>query len=143
MPEKVMLTVDAVVFVNVNREFHVLLVKRKTEPFRGKYALPGGFVEENETVENAAVRELLEETGLSGISLKKFDTYSNPGRDPRGRTVTVTFVGMADSDKISPKAGDEVESVELFPVNRLPPLAFDHEQIIADTLIYLRIYPKL
>jgi 8-oxo-dGTP diphosphatase len=143
MPEKVLLACDAVLFVNVNKEFHVLLVKRKYDPHKGLYALPGGFVEDNETVEDAVMRELLEETGITGVSMRRFDTYANPGRDPRGRVVTITFVGIADSDKLLPKPGEETESVDFFPVNRLPDLAFDHKQIINDTLMYLRIYPKI
>ena len=98
------LTVDAIVF-NDNSE--ILLIQRSSKPFKDLWAFPGGFVNEDETVETAVCRELEEETGINDVELKQFHTYSEPDRDPRHRTVTVAFVGKV-LNSVKPVAGDDV-----------------------------------
>ena len=127
-----MLTADCVV-VNPRRE--VLLVSRGNEPYKGCWALPGGFMEMDETIEHCALRELQEETGLTATesALRLIGIYSAPGRDPRGRTVTAAFLLRLTADA-SATAGDDAAAVRWWALDALPPLAFDHAQIIADSL---------
>jgi 8-oxo-dGTP diphosphatase len=126
------LTVDAVVFRESDQK-EVLLIQRSNEPFKDLWAFPGGFVDMDETVEDAAERELLEETSLNGITLKQFYTYSAIHRDPRHRTVSVVFVGNAKSGA-EPKAGDDAKNARWFRLDNLPALAFDHAEILNDIL---------
>ncbi len=139
MGENISFTSDAVVFTIRQDELQILLIKRKKDPFKGMYALPGGFVEDNEKVEDTASRELYEETGVKNIFLKKFDVYSEPGRDPRGRVVTVAFIALISSDKIKLKSKDDAESADWFSVYELPKLGFDHNKVIKDSLKQLRL----
>jgi 8-oxo-dGTP diphosphatase len=111
--------------------YDLLLIQRKRDPFAGKWALPGGFVDMDETVEDAVGRELFEETSLSGIALKQFYTYSAIHRDPRHRTVSVVFVGKAEKNT-EPKAGDDAKNARWFSLDDLPALAFDHAEILKD-----------
>ncbi len=120
------LTVDCVVTSNSS----VVLIKRKNAPYKGFYALPGGFVEENETVEAACIREAREETGLDLKNLFLVGVYSSPNRDPRGRTVTVAFLAEADLSQL--QAGDDASEVEIVNDWRNKNLAFDHKQILSD-----------
>jgi 8-oxo-dGTP diphosphatase len=123
------LTVDCVVIYNNG----IVLIKRKNEPFKGHYALPGGFVEYGESVEDALKREMEEETGLDVIPLKIVGVYSRPDRDPRGHTVTVAFLCIGEGNL---KAGDDAKEVFVFPVEEALklPLAFDHGEILRDAL---------
>lgn len=129
-----MLTADCMV---TNSRGEVLLVRRGNDPFKGCWALPGGFMEMDETIEHCAVRELEEETGLkvSEKDLRLIGVYSAPGRDPRGRTVTAAYAvsgkWIEESGKIA-VAGDDAAEVRWWPLNALPPLAFDHAQIVSD-----------
>ena len=123
------LTVDAVVFQKSARKTEVLLIQRKNPPFRGGWALPGGFVDLDETLEKAVVRELFEETGLKNIQLKQMHAFSTPGRDPRGHTISVVFWGILENDQ-KPKAGDDAQNAKWFDLNKLPKLAFDHDEVI-------------
>ncbi|WP_456367771.1 NUDIX domain-containing protein [Thermococcus sp.] len=123
------ITVDAVIIHNNG----VVLIRRKNEPFRDHYALPGGFVEYGETVEEALIREAREETGLNVRPIKLVGVYSRPDRDPRGHTITVAFLCIGEGEL---KAGDDAKDVFVFPVDealRLP-LAFDHSEILKDAL---------
>ncbi len=122
------LTVDCVVFKNDS----IVLIKRKNPPFRGQYALPGGFVDEGETAESACIREAREETGLEVSNLTVIGAYSNPGRDPRGRTVSIAFMAEADLSKL--KAGDDAAEAELVKNWQDHQIAFDHRKIIEDAL---------
>lgn len=124
------LTVDCLIFYPYNNQWHILLIQRKNEPFAGQWAFPGGFVDMEETLEQAAARELQEETGLSGISLKQLHTFSEPGRDPRGHTVSVCFYGFTNTNNNQAQAADDARQAEWFPLSALPALAFDHSHII-------------
>ena len=123
------LTVDCVVFAGDS----VVLIKRKNPPFQGQYALPGGFAEENETVEEACIREAKEETNLDLKNLRLIGVYSKPDRDPRGRTVSVAFLAEAYDISVL-KAGDDAKEIELVSDWQNIDLAFDHKQIIFDAM---------
>ena len=122
------LTVDCVLFDPQGR---VLLIRRKNEPFRGGYALPGGFVDVGETVEAACRRELFEETGLTVKGLRLIGVYSDPHRDPRGHTVSAAFLASLD-EPTTPQAGDDAAAAEWIADWRGKTLAFDHAQILDD-----------
>jgi len=114
------------------KDGRILLIKRKNEPFKGKWALPGGFVEYGEKVEDAVVREVKEETGLITKTKEILGVYSDPNRDPRGHTVTVVFLLEIINGKL--KAEDDADSVKFFNLNKLPDLSFDHGKIIQDII---------
>lgn len=123
-----MLTADCVV---VRHRAEVLLVRRGNEPYKGCWALPGGFMEMDETIEHCAVRELQEETGIcmTEDKIRLIGIYSAPGRDPRGRTVTAAYRIDVDTSTEA-TAGDDAAEVRWWPLTELPPLAFDHNEII-------------
>lgn len=123
------LTVDIIVFRMMGNLPEVLLIRRANEPFKNVWALPGGFVDQDEPLEAAAARELHEETGLTGIILTQMHTFGNPGRDPRGHTVSVIYVGYLPVGAEA-RASDDAAETAWFRVNDLPALAFDHEQVI-------------
>ena len=123
------LTVDIIIFRIFENEPEVLLIKRANEPFKGQWALAGGFVDKDEPLEEAAARELKEETGLNGILLTQMHTFGSPGRDPRGHTVSVVYVGYLPVGAEA-TAGDDASEIAWFGVNELPELAFDHSLII-------------
>ena len=124
------LTVDIVLFHRRGDRFEVLLIKRSREPFKGRWAFPGGFVDENESLEDAAARELKEETGLTGIRLKQIGAYGDPGRDPRGHTVSVVFASLLD-ERAPVKAADDALDAAWHSALAPPTLAFDHEKILS------------
>jgi 8-oxo-dGTP diphosphatase len=126
-----MVTVDAVVFSLSGDKTQVLLVNRGREPYKGMWAVPGGFVDMDEELEDAVARELQEETGLSGVKLEQMRTFGKCGRDPRGRQISIAFTGIATEgqDKIRP--GDDAAKAKWFDIKKLPgDLAFDHEEMI-------------
>jgi len=129
-------TVDAIL---VSPQHSVLLIERGRDPFKGKWALPGGFIEMDEELDVACRRELEEETGLRVGELKQFRAYGGVNRDPRHRTISVLFYAFTDDELIA-NAGDDAAKAQWFPLNQLPELAFDHEQIInefkAEILIF-------
>jgi len=127
LPRTPALTTDCAVFDARGR---VLLIRRRNPPFEGRYALPGGFVDVGETVEDACRRELKEETGLKVGALRLIGVYSEPERDPRGHTCSIAFLARIDSAE--PKAGDDAAAVEWVKDWRSLALAFDHAQILAD-----------
>jgi len=126
---KIFVTVDAVVFRKAENVWHVLFIKRKNDPFKGKWALPGGFVDVGEDLPAAAARELEEETGLVVSDLEQLGAFGTPGRDPRQHTVSVVYTGFADKNAEA-IAADDADAVAWFPVKSLPELAFDHLDIV-------------
>jgi 8-oxo-dGTP diphosphatase len=127
-----MVTVDSLIFAVDGDEAKVLLIKRGGEPFKGQWAIPGGFVEIDEELKDAAARELAEETSLTGIELEQMHTFGTVGRDPRGRQITIVYVGTTCPENMGVKGGDDAEEARWFDVNALPQcLAFDHRDVIA------------
>ena len=125
-----MVTVDAIVVKRSNDHAAVLLIKRKNDPYKGKWAFPGGFIEMEEELEDAVVRELAEETGLQGIQLEQMHTFGRVGRDPRGRQITIAFMGFTDDNNATVKGGDDAEEAKWFDINNLPTnIAFDHDKV--------------
>jgi 8-oxo-dGTP diphosphatase len=124
------LTVDIAIVTRDVRP-KVLLIRRKNKPFAGSWALPGGFVDENERLADAARRELREETGIATAALEQVYTAGDPGRDPRGWTVSVVYLAQVHPAEVKPKAGDDAAEVAWYPLDELPVLAFDHEMLIA------------
>ncbi len=128
--------VDLVVFRPHKSTVSVLLIKRGHQPFAGKWALPGGFVDQDEDLADAARRELNEETHLEVEHLRQLGAYGKPGRDPRGHTVSVVFLAELGSNASIQglEAGDDATDAQFFSTNALPDLAFDHAQIVQDAL---------
>ena len=125
-----MVTVDAAVFTFSDDKAKVLLINRGNEPFKGKWSLPGGFVEIDEELEDAVARELAEETGLVNVTLEQMRTYGNVGRDPRGRQITIVYMGIATEGLGKIKAGDDAAEVRWFDIEKLPKdMAFDHNEV--------------
>jgi ADP-ribose pyrophosphatase YjhB (NUDIX family) len=132
-------TVDIVVFSIREEHLQVLFVKRGAEPFKGKWALPGGFVNLQESLEDAAQRELQEETGVAHAYLEQLYTYGDPERDPRGRVITVAYFALIPTNiSFEVEAGSDATSARWFVVAELPELAFDHADIVAYALRRLR-----
>ena len=123
-------TTDIVIFTIREAQLKVLLVKRKGEPYRAKWALPGGFVNPDENLRQSAERELAEETGVSDVFLEQLYTFGDPGRDPRERIITVAYYALIPSDKIELKAATDAEAVGWFAMDEVPELAFDHVKIL-------------
>jgi 8-oxo-dGTP diphosphatase len=124
------LTVDVVIFTIRGGALHVLLVRRAAPPFAGRYAIPGGFVHEAESLEAAARRELAEETGVRDVYLEQLYTFGDPGRDPRGRVVTVAYFALIASDETPLRAGTDAAEARWFAMDAVPALAFDHRAIL-------------
>ena len=122
------LTVDALIFSKDLKR--VLLIKRGMPPFKGQWALPGGFVGMDETLEEAVSRELEEETGLVGLKLNQYRAFSALDRDPRHRNISIVFFAFIDHSHAEVKAGDDASDSRWFKLNKLPDLAFDHNEII-------------
>jgi 8-oxo-dGTP diphosphatase len=136
--QTIQVTVDIVVFTVNEQTLQVLLIERGIDPFKGLYALPGGFVRAEETLEQAAFRELLEETGTKGVYLEQLYTFGDPDRDPRGRVVTVAYYALVPTDKSPLLAGTDAAAAGWYPVSALPPLAFDHKKIVEYAVDRLR-----
>lgn len=137
---KIFVTVDVVLFRKMNSSYEILLIQRLNDPFKDYWALPGGFVDENEELETAAKRELFEETDIQLFQVKQIKAYGNPNRDPRHHTISVAFMGEIDS-LAEAKAKDDAKSVKWFSIDELPALAFDHAEIIRDTIEKFIIKP--
>lgn len=122
------LTVDGIVL----SDGKILLIKRKNDPFKGKWALPGGFVEYGEKVEEAVLREIFEETGLKTSINQIFGVYSDPNRDPRGHTISIVYILEIIGGDLT--GGDDASDAKFFKPDELPVLSFDHDIIIKDVL---------
>lgn len=124
-------TSDVVVFTLREEALQVLLIRRGAAPFKGRWALPGGFLRPDEDLEGCARRELQEETGLAGFYLEQLYSFGAIRRDPRERVITVAWFALVRSDAVTPRAASDAAGAAWTPVDALPPLAFDHQQIIA------------
>jgi 8-oxo-dGTP diphosphatase len=131
-------TTDIVVFTIRHEQLKVLLVKRAEDPYLGSWALPGGFVEIAESLDEAAQRELREETGVDGVYLEQLYTFGQPDRDPRERVITVAYYALIPSDRLQIRAATDAEAVGWFALDELPALAFDHQRILDMALQRLR-----
>lgn len=134
-------TTDIVIFTIRDGRLKLLLIKRGGEPYQGRWALPGGFVELDEDLEASARRELEEETGVSGVYLEQLYTFGRPDRDPRERVITVAYYALIPSDQVRLQAATDAEAVGWFAFEELPPLAFDHDEIVA--MAHQRLVAKL
>lgn len=131
-------TVDIVIFTVRSGKLYTLLVRRKNQPYRNSWALPGGFWEKNETLDAAAMRELSEETGVRRLLYsEQLYTFGDPGRDPRGDVVTVAYFALTSAPQ-AVAAGSDAKAVQWWPTDGLPKLAFDHKKIIDRAMRRLR-----
>ena len=129
-------TADCIVFNKEDDKIFVLLIQRKNDPYKDCWAFPGGFVNIDESAENAAIRELKEETGLEISIVKQLKAYSKPDRDPRERVITIAFIAESKIKEVM--GGDDAKEARWFDISNLPSLAFDHEQILKDALEEIR-----
>lgn len=134
MPNPILVSVDAVVFGYRDNQLHVLLIRRLIEPFKGSWALPGGFVLPGESLESAVERELMEETGAQINYLEQLYTFGAPDRDPRQRVVTVAYFALVNPQQFELSASTDAAEAQWFPLKSLPALAFDHPKIIDTAL---------
>lgn len=135
--ERPSVTVDVVMLAMADSGPEVLLIRRKNPPFEGYWALPGGFVDPNEALEEAARRELREETGSEPDQLVQLGAFGDPGRDPRGWTISIAYVAVQSGKEAAawrPKASSDADAVGWFDANDPPPLAFDHGEILAHAI---------
>jgi 8-oxo-dGTP diphosphatase len=130
-------TVDVVMLALHKDQLQVLLIKRDIAPFRGRWAIPGGFVHVDESLENAARRELKEETGVKDVYLEQLFTFGDPRRDPRGRVITVAYIALLPG-AVKVEAASDAREAQWWPAIDLPPLAFDHTEIVNYALTRLR-----
>lgn len=130
------LTTDCVVFGYDGQELKVLLIRRGAEPYKGRWAFPGGFLRMDETLEQCARRELMEETSFCPAMLEQFHTYSDVNRDPRERVITVAYFALVKPAAV--KGGDDAAEARWYEIHHVPPLAFDHDVILAEALRHLK-----
>lgn len=132
-------TVDCVIFgFDESSNLKILLIKRLHDPYRDSWALPGGFVDMDEDLEQAALRELEEETGVKEVFVEQLFTFGKPGRDPRGRVISVAYFALVNLFKYEIQAASDAKDVAWFSINELPPLAFDHDVILDAAIARLR-----
>jgi 8-oxo-dGTP diphosphatase len=134
-------TVDITLFTFLRDHLQVLLIQRQGEPFRGCWALPGGFVDENEDLQHAAARELQEETGVSDVYLEQLYTFGEPGRDPRGHVISVAYLALLSADRartLCVEGRDDAAAARWWNIYDLPALAFDHDQVLVYALQRVR-----
>ena len=121
-------TTDCVIFGFNGERLQVLLIERGIEPYKGRWAFPGGFLKMDETAEEGALRELKEETGLENAYIQQLHTFSDPNRDPRERVITIAYYALVRIQEV--KGGDDAAAARWFPLDEIPPLAFDHDYIL-------------
>ena len=131
-------TTDIVIFTIRDESLKLLLIKRGLEPFKGTWALPGGFVNPDEALDVCARRELQEETGIADVFLEQLYTFGRPNRDPRERVITVAYYALIPSDRLALRAASDAQGVGWFDAETLPALAFDHNEIVSVALQRLR-----
>ena len=129
-------TADCIVYNKEDDKIYVLLIQRKNDPYKDSWAFPGGFINIDESAEEAAIRELKEETGLEISNIEQLKAYSNPDRDPRERVITIAFI--AESKIKDVKGGDDAKEARWFDISQLPSLAFDHKEILQDAIKIIR-----
>lgn len=129
-------TTDCVIFGFDGTKLQILLIERGIEPYKGKWAFPGGFLNPDETAEVGALRELQEETGLTGAYIEQFHTFTNPDRDPRERVITIAYYALVKIQEV--KGGDDAARAKWFGLDEVPQLAFDHDMILREALSRLR-----
>ena len=134
-------TTDIVIFTIRMQKLELLLIRRSGPPHQGKWALPGGFVNPDEDLEHCALRELEEETGITGVYLEQLFTFGKPQRDPRERVISVAYYALVPSDTLQVRAASDAAEVAWFPFDSLPQLAFDHQEIV--TVAHQRLAAKL
>ncbi len=134
MRQSIKLTVDIAVFDVSQTPPHLLLIRRKNPPFQNQWALPGGFVEPEENLESAAKRELAEETGIKLTEVVQFHAFGEPGRDPRGPTVSIAHYAILHDVGVTISAGSDAAEARWFSLGQLPELAFDHADIISNAV---------
>ncbi len=129
-------TTDCVIFGFDGTRLQVLLIERGIEPYKGKWAFPGGFLNPDETAEEGALRELQEETGLTGAYIEQFQTFTDPDRDPRERVITIAYYALVKIQEV--KGGDDAARAKWFGLDEVPQLAFDHDMILREAMSRLR-----
>ena len=134
-------TADCVIFGFDGINIKVLLIQRGIDPYKGKWAFPGGFMNMDETAEQCARRELEEETGLKDVTVEQFYTFTDVNRDPRERVITVAHYALVKLSEV--KGGDDADDAQWFSLDELPPLAFDHEEILNKALQSINERKKL
>lgn len=134
--QRAAVTTDAIIFYRNDNKMWILLIQRGNNPFKNKWALPGGFIEIDELLEDACKRELFEETGLKIEKMHQFKAYDAIERDPRHRTISVVFYNEIEN-RTDVKGGDDAARASWFLINDLPELAFDHKKIIQDFIGFL------
>ena len=134
--------VDIAVFTIREEDLQVLLIRRRNAPFQGAWALPGGFVNYDESLDDAARRELKEETHVDGASLRQFHSFGAPKRDPRMRVISVAYFALVRADQVQAQAGDDAREARWFSMRQRPRLAFDHRDMLQRALQALRRYVR-
>ena len=129
-------TTDCVIFGFDGTKLNVLLIERGIEPFKGRWAFPGGFIRMEESAHQGAKRELFEETGLKDAYIRQFHTFSDPYRDPRERVITIAYLALVRISEV--RAGDDAAKAMWFPIDKVPSLAFDHDKILREAQNELR-----
>jgi len=138
MDKKIDVAVDIVLFTIEEEKLKTLLIQRRFPPYENTWALPGGFVKQEESIDDAALRELEEETNVQAVYLEQLFTFGQPKRDPRGRVISVAYYALVNNSSVQPKESEESIEVRWFPVGAVPQLAFDHRHIIEYALERLR-----
>jgi len=133
------ITVDVVIFRLVETSLQTLLIQRRDAPFADQWAFPGGFIKMDESLDDAALRELREETSITGVNIDQLRAFGELNRDPRGRVISVAYLALIPPEDIKIKAGDDAAQVQWFTVNSVPNLAFDHASILEIALQRLRL----